>query len=244
MSRILLFMNVMKKFVRTVMFHIAGFIDYWTKGKVKPNHITVLSLLGHIPVAWALVTCRPVLAAILLAFFSLLDALDGALAKVQNSASLSGMFFDAVSDRMKEVIVFSALAVFVYKHIDPNIVWQVVAVCGTSLLISYTKAKGEMAVAGKIAEKDTQKINRLFGIGIASYEIRVTAIVAGLLFGIIEYILPLLIAANLLTVALRFIVISKELYEIDQRECSEKLKPKKSATKDTRTKQKSSKKKK
>jgi phosphatidylglycerophosphate synthase len=215
-------MNSLKKIVRQFMFHLAGFIDYWTKGRVKPNHITVLSLVGHVPVAWALVTCRPVLAAVLLAFFSLLDALDGAMAKVQNSASLSGMFFDAVSDRMKEVIVFSALAVFVYKHIDPSLAWQVVAACGTSLLISYTKAKGEMAVAGKIAMKDAQKINRLFGIGIASYEIRVAALVGGLLFGVIEYVLPLLIAANLLTIALRFIVIAKELYIIDQKEIKAK----------------------
>jgi len=169
-----------------------------------------------------LVASRPVLAAVLLAFFSLLDALDGAMAKVQNSTSLSGMFFDAVSDRMKEVVVFSALTVFVYKYIDPSLTWQVAAALGTSLLISYTKAKGEMAIAGKIAEQDTQKINRLFGIGIAGYEIRVTAIVAGLLFGIIQYVLPLLIAANLLTVALRFIVIAKELYTIDQKEIEAK----------------------
>jgi phosphatidylglycerophosphate synthase len=215
-------MDSIKKFVRQIMFHVAGFIDYWTKGKVKPNHITLVSLLGHIPVAWALVACRPVLASVLLAFFSLLDALDGAMAKVQNSTSLSGMFFDAVSDRMKEVIVFSALAVFVYKHIDPTLAWQVVAACGTSLLISYTKAKGEMAVAGKIKTKDAQKINRLFGIGIAGYEVRVVALVGGLLFGITEYVLPLLIAANLLTIALRFIVISKELYSIDQAEIIKK----------------------
>ena len=211
-------MNEIKKFVRQVMFHVAGFIDYWTNGKVKPNHITVVSLLGHIPVAWAIVVGRPVLGGFLLAFFSILDALDGAMAKVQNSASLSGMFFDAVSDRMKEVIVFSALAVFVYKQIDPSLTWQVVAACGTSLLISYTKAKGEMAVAGKIKTKDAQKVNRLFGIGIAGYEIRVAALVGGLLSGVIEYVLPLMIAANLLTVALRFIVIARELYVIDQKD--------------------------
>lgn len=219
MSRILLPMNEIKKFVRLGMFHIAGFIDYWSKGRVKPNHITVLSLTGHIPVAWAIATNRPVLGAGLLAFFSLLDALDGAMAKVQNSASLSGMFFDAVSDRMKEVIVFSALAVLVYKQIDPSLTWQVVAACGTSILISYTKAKGEMAIAGKtISAQDTQKLNRLFGIGIAGYEVRVVALVTGLLFGVIQFILPLLIAANLMTIALRFIVIAKELHDIDQRE--------------------------
>jgi phosphatidylglycerophosphate synthase len=180
-------MNFVTKKVRILMTYIAGFLNYWSRGKLKPAHITAISLLGHIPVAWALITCRPILGAVLLAFFSLLDALDGALAREQNSATLSGMYFDAVSDRVKEIIVFSALAVFVSKHSDTNITWQIVAVVGTSILVSYTKAKGEMAIAGQ--EHDAQKLNRVFATGIASYEIRVVVIVIGLLFGVIAYVL-------------------------------------------------------
>jgi len=208
-------MESLKKYFRSSMTHIAGFLNYWTKGKLKPSHITTLSLVGHLPVAWALVNCRPVLAAGLLAFFAGLDALDGALARVQGSTSLTGMYYDAVSDRVKEVIFFSALAVFVSKHVEPDLVWQVVAAAGTSLLVSYVKAKGEMAVSS--SKKDTQKLNRLFGGGIASYEIRVVALIIGLLFGIIQYILPLLIMANALTIATRFLVVTKSLYEIDQK---------------------------
>ncbi len=196
------------------MTHIAGFIDYWTRGKVKPAHITTISLLGHIPTAWAIAYYRPVLGAVLLAGFSLLDALDGAMARVQGSTSLGGMYFDAVSDRVKEIIIYSALAVFVYKHIDITLVWQVVAVAGTSILVSYTKAKGEMAIAGH--KKDAQRLNRLFSVGIAKYEVRVAFIVVGLLLGWIEFVLPILIALNSLTIATRFIVISRELFIIDQ----------------------------
>ena len=202
-------------FVRKMMTHLAEFLNYWTRGKLKPAHVTVISLLGHVPVALALVTSRPILAAVLLAFFSLMDALDGALARVQNSASLSGMYFDAVSDRLKEVIVLSALAVFASKHIDTVITWQIVAVMGTSLLVSYTKAKGEMALAGE--KIDAQRLNRIFGGGLASYEIRVVALVVGLLFGWIAYVLPLLIAANSITIATRFLKVAKELQTLDDR---------------------------
>jgi CDP-diacylglycerol---glycerol-3-phosphate 3-phosphatidyltransferase len=207
---------------RRVMTHIAGFLDYWTKSQLKPAHITAVSLLGHIPVALALVYSLPVLAALLLAGFSLLDALDGALARVQGTSSRQGMFFDAVSDRLKEVTVYSALAVYAFNSIESNITWQLVLVAGTSLLVSYTKAKGEMAIAGSANNKDAQKLNRLFSIGLASYESRVTAIVVGLVFGWIVYILPLLIAANAITIALRFIVISKELYLLDVEESQSK----------------------
>lgn len=200
-------------FARTAMSHVAGFIDYWSNGRVKPVHITSLSLIGHIPVAYFLVTGRPGLAAFYLAFFAGLDALDGALARLQGSASRSGMFFDAVSDRLKEVILYSALVVYAYNHLAADLTWQIVALCGTSLLVSYTKAKGEMAVTDV---EDVQKLNRAFGIGIATYEIRMVAIIAGLLFGVLEPIIPLLISANMLTVAVRFLVIAKYLREIDQ----------------------------
>lgn len=206
-------MKFITSLVRSMMTHLAGFLDYWSRGKLKPAHITALSLLGHVPVAWALVTSRPILAAVLLAFFSLMDALDGALAREQGSASLSGMYFDAVSDRVKEVIVLSALAVFASKHIDTVVTWQIVAVAGTSLLVSYTKAKGEMAISGE--KINAQKLNRLFGGGLASYEIRVVALVIGLLFGYIAYVLPLLLAANSITVATRFLKVAKHLQGLD-----------------------------
>lgn len=215
-------MDKIVAFVKSAMYHVAGFLDYWTKGKIKPAHITTLSLLGHIPVAWALVSCRPVLAAVLLAVFGLMDALDGALARYQNSATLSGMFFDAVSDRIKEVIVYSALAVYGFKHFESDMLWMIVALCGSSILVSYTKAKGEMAVSG--SKTDPQKLNRIFSVGIASYEIRMVIIIVGLLFGILELLIPLLVAANLVTVALRFLVVTKELYAIDQKNLKKKSK--------------------
>ena len=221
-------MGKIASFVRTAMFHVAGFIDYWTKGNVKPAHITALSLLGHIPVAWALVVNRPVLAAVLLAGFSLLDALDGAMARVQNSASRTGMYFDAVSDRLKEVILYTALGVYALKHLDQQEVWLIIALAGTSLLVSYTKAKGEMAIASSAS--NVQKLNRQFGVGIASYEIRMIAIIIGLLFGILPLILPLLVAANLLTIAVRFIVVSRELYVLDENDKQKTTKKKKSTS--------------
>lgn len=200
---------------------IAIRLNNWTNGTIKPSYITTVSLLGHIPVAWALITCRPILAAVLLALFSSLDALDGALARVQKSSSLAGMYYDAVSDRLKEVIVFSALAVYVTKHINIDIGWLVVAVAGTSILVSYTKSKGEMALTGR--EKDAQKLNRIFGSGIASYEVRVLILVVGLLFGWLIYILPLLLVLNCVTIITRFINVSKELNIIDNKESVQKV---------------------
>ena len=211
-------MDKIRDAVRRGMYHVAGFIDHWTKGKIKPAHITTISLLGHVPVAWALIDCRPVLAGILLAFFALLDSLDGALARYQGSSSLSGMFYDSVSDRIKEVIVFSALAVYASKHIEADVTWQVVAAASTSILVSFVRARGEAALAG--TSMKPKEVNSVFKGGIGSYELRTAMLVAGLIFGIIEYVLPLIIAANSITIASRFLAVSNKLHLEDQKNSS------------------------
>lgn len=199
--------------IRHGMMHIARILNKFTHGKIRPAHITALSLIGHLPVAWALIEGEPILAAILLAVFSLLDALDGALSRVQHSSSLSGMYFDAVSDRIKEVIVYSALIIYTNEFVDTSLSWVVVAVAGTSILVSYTKAKGEMALSS--TEKDPQKLNRILSGGIASYEVRITALVIALLFGWLIYILPILLIINSITIVTRFYKVTKALQVID-----------------------------
>lgn len=201
-------------YIRLKMLIVAGGLNKLSKGKIKPNHITLLSLIGHIPVSLALVANEPIIAAILLAFFASLDSLDGALARVQKSSSLSGMYFDAVSDRVKEIIIFSALAVYMNNLYTYDYGWLVVAVLGSSILVSYTKAKGEMAISdtAKSSDNDTQKLNQVFSGGISSYEIRVILIVLGLLFTVLPQVLVILLFTNLYTSLARIKSVSASLH--------------------------------
>ena len=211
--------------VRVLMSKFAVFLNKLFRGKLKPAHITTLSLLGHFPAAWALWHCRPVLAAVLIAIFGLMDALDGALARAQGTASKMGMFFDAITDRMKEVIIYAALAVYVAEH-EPKVgLWVVPAVVGTSLLVSYVKAKGEMAVSTNAHDK--QLLNRAFSQGIARYEIRMALLIIGLLTSLLAPLLNLIIALNLITVATRFLEIARLLTIEDRAENAKKTPRKK-----------------
>ncbi len=67
--------------IKVLMAKLAKELNKIFDGKLKPAHITTLSLLGHIPAAWALWTSRPIMASFYIAAFGLLDALDGALAR-------------------------------------------------------------------------------------------------------------------------------------------------------------------
>ena len=205
--------------VRMLMVHVARFLNRITRGKLRPAHITILSLLGHVPVAYFLWEGRPIRAAVCLAFFGLMDALDGALAREQKTASKFGMFFDAVTDRIKEIIVFSALTVFVYSQwgyfagYGTMPLWTIPVAVGTSLLVSYVKAKGEMAVAAGM--HDRQALNRAFSQGIARYEIRTALLITGLITGLLPSMLNVIIAFNLATVAMRFQEVARLLHVED-----------------------------
>lgn len=215
--------------VRSWMVIPARAINKLSRGKITPNHITLVSLLGHLSVVWALSELRPILAAALLAFFGLMDSLDGALARLQKSTSVQGMFYDAVSDRAKEILVYIGIALFLPNVFLHNLdglsegilrfsvnnylqieVWLVVALCGLSLLISYIKAKGEMALAGS-GKYSSQQLNRVFSDGLARYEVRMAVVIVGLLSGRILVALVVLLILLVFTALQRFVRISKAL---------------------------------
>lgn len=217
-----LLLNSLARFVRRCMLAPAKAINMLSAGRVKPNHITLISLLGHIPVVWALWSHRPLLAGLLLAVFGIMDSLDGALARVQKSASIKGMFFDAASDRVKEVMVYVGIAGWVPIYISGQDFihsngyfsgyWLVTAVCGMSLVVSYIKAKGEVAASG-IAKNtlNAQELNKVFADGIARYEIRMALVILGLFTGHIIGVLWILLALISFTALQRVVRISRYL---------------------------------
>ncbi len=210
--------------VRAFMARLAKVLNNVSKGAIKPVHITILSFLGHIPAAWALWQCRPILAAGLITVFGLMDSLDGALAREQKTVSRLGTFFDAVTDRMKEALLYSALVVFTSEHVAGVAPWLVVAAAGTSLLVSYVKAKGEAVLVG--TETDVQKLNRMFDGGLARYEVRMAMLVIGLLTGYLAPLLKLMVALNMITAAIRFMQVSQLLADQDAHLATENKKKK------------------
>ena len=75
---------------------------------------------------------------------SVLDILDGALARQSNKATPFGAFLDSLSDRVSEGFVLAAIAlVFSRAGDDIAVVFCVAAVAG-SFLVSYARAKAEL----------------------------------------------------------------------------------------------------
>lgn len=195
--------------VRSVMHQIARFLDRISGGHITPNMITFTGLLAHIYIAWLIARQSLIVAAVLLAIFGLFDALDGQLARLQKRASNTGMLLDASTDRMKEIILYTGVA---YSFIDsgkPYMAVGAVAACGASILVSYIKAKGELAV--KDSGLTANQINRLFQDGFFRFEIRMFTLIIGLLTGYLALAVAVIAALSWYTAFERLYLISRKL---------------------------------
>ena len=142
------------------------------------------------------------LAAALFIVGSILDILDGALARQSNKATPFGAFLDSLSDRVSEGFVLAAIAlVFARAGDDIAVVFCVAAVAG-SFLVSYARAKAEL-------------IGLKGDVGIGSRAERVIVISSGLILaplGVpLQWFIYALAATAWLTVLQRILSVRKQL---------------------------------
>ena len=71
------------------------------------------------------------------------DLLDGAIAKAAGTTSTRGAYFDSVSDRLSDIMVFSGVAWYLSVFRDGQIHMLPVAVMGLAIMTSYQRAKAE-----------------------------------------------------------------------------------------------------
>src|SRR5437764_851348 len=141
------------------------------------------------------------LAAAVFVVGSLLDILDGALARVGGKATPFGAFIDSTTDRVGEGAMLAAIAlVFSRQGKDWAVVVAVAAVVG-SFLVSYTRARAEaLGLKGDV--------------GLGSRAERVVLITAGLVFapwGGLPWAIVALAATAWLTVVQRILHVRKQL---------------------------------
>ncbi len=95
------------------------------------------------------------------------DALDGAVAKASGDASARGAFFDSVSDRLTDALLFGSLVWYFAGSEPRHVVILPVAVMGLAMLVSYQRAKAELLgwdAKGGIMERAERFIVLGFGL--------------------------------------------------------------------------------
>jgi CDP-diacylglycerol---glycerol-3-phosphate 3-phosphatidyltransferase len=140
--------------------------------RLSPNAVTVSGcvLCG---VAAVLVFREQLLAAsIVFLLGSVLDAMDGAVAKVTGKVSAFGAFLDSTLDRVGEGLVLGGLGLMFAK--DGNL-WPLAScfvALACSYLVSYTRAKAEslgVACKGGLASRVERVVVLSVGLFLASF---------------------------------------------------------------------------
>ncbi|HEY8646227.1 MAG TPA: CDP-alcohol phosphatidyltransferase family protein [Gaiellaceae bacterium] len=143
------------------------------------------------------------LAALVFVVGSLLDILDGALARAGGKTTPFGAFLDSTTDRISEGFMLTAIAYVLARNDHPVFVAVAVTAVAGSFLVSYTRAKAEaLGLRGDV--------------GIGSRAERVVVIAAGLVlapWGVLSWSLVLLAATAWITVGQRVLHVRKQLME-------------------------------
>jgi phosphatidylinositol phosphate synthase len=100
---------------------------------------------------------------------SVLDILDGALARYGGKATPFGAFVDSISDRVSEGFVLTAVALVFSRESNDVAVGFTIAAMAGSFLVSYARAKAEL-------------LGLKGDVGLGSRAERVVVITAGLVF--------------------------------------------------------------
>jgi phosphatidylinositol phosphate synthase len=140
-------------------------------------------------------------AAVLFVVGSVLDILDGALARLSDKATPFGAFVDSISDRVSEAFMLTAIGLVFSRHgNEVALAFAMIAMAG-SFLVSYARAKAEL-------------LGLKGDVGLGSRAERVVVIAAGLVFapwGGLQYAIYLLAATAWFTVFQRVLSARAQL---------------------------------
>ena len=141
------------------------------------------------------------LGAVLFVGGSVLDILDGALARAGGKATPFGAFMDSTTDRMSEAFMLGAIALVLVRDGSELGVGLAVAAIAGSFLVSYTRARAEaLGLRGDV--------------GVGSRAERVVVITAGLVLAPwvpLELALAVLAATAWITVIQRVLHVRNQL---------------------------------
>ena len=164
---------------------------------VTPNQVSVAALAIAAAAAALIGLGANIEGGILVQVSSIVDGVDGDLARAKGVASKFGGVFDAVLDRIADAGIAAGMAVYAARYED----WPAPALVGFAaavgfLMVSYSRARLE-TVAGLDATAEL--------LGIASRDVRLLALAIGAAAGQCWWALVLVGAASYATVAWRLL---------------------------------------
>lgn len=134
---------------------------------VSPDVITGVGVAMAAGCAVAIGTGNFSLALLLLILTGVPDALDGAVAKAAGTAGPRGAFFDSVSDRLSDGLIFAGAGWYLAGTTTPRLALLPFALFIAASLVSYQRAKAEslgFEAKGGLMERAERFVVLAFGL--------------------------------------------------------------------------------
>ena len=142
------------------------------------------------------------------------DVLDGRVARARGMASLKGAFIDSTLDRFAAVAAFIGLALW-FRESAIGLPLALIAM-GGSLLVSYTRARGE-SLGVNCTKGVMQRAERLLGLGLgAVVDSTVSALVGRPPGVVLLWVLGVIAVGTVGTAIYRTVWITARLPDADQ----------------------------
>lgn len=170
---------------------------------ITPNQVTFISFLIALLASVAFVLGSNVLGGLLAQFSSIVDGVDGEIARLKGLASPFGAFYDAVLDRYADAAIVLGMILWALRFESWPGTWSLglLALLG-SLMISYSRARSEASTGVR------------FDHGLVSFlsrDIRLFIVMLGSLVGQVYWTLVLLAVLTNVVVVYRVLFVRSRL---------------------------------
>jgi CDP-diacylglycerol--glycerol-3-phosphate 3-phosphatidyltransferase len=118
-------------------------IDLLIRHHCTAFHLTIIAFFGTLLASVVIYYQNWIVGASLFMLFSIVDALDGSLARRNNTAKPIGAFFDSVMDRFSDSAILFAIIFYAFNNGKRDVFLLALLALIASLITSYIKAKAE-----------------------------------------------------------------------------------------------------
>lgn len=170
---------------------------------LTPNQVTAFTLLLAIATGAMVAAGWNIAGGIAIQAVSVIDGVDGELARLRDRATRFGGVFDAVTDRYADAIILAGMTVYAVRFEDqPRPEFVGALALGAALIVSYSRARIEADLPDIAASGNLDSI-----FGLASRDVRLLAAAIGTVLGQCYWTLIILAAVSGLTIAWRLLYL-------------------------------------
>jgi CDP-diacylglycerol--glycerol-3-phosphate 3-phosphatidyltransferase len=160
-----------------------------------PNWLTFLGLVTTLAGVAVVLTGHHLVGAIVMAFGTVVDAFDGAVARIRGSSGPFGAFYDSVTDRVSDAALFGAAAWLVRE--DPILFTVAIVALAGAQVTSYIRAKAE-------------SLGWDATVGVIERPERVIILITAIGLGFLPLALWILAVGGVITIAQRLVVVLRQ----------------------------------